>query len=120
MRLNWGVVRQVLESVEQKDVGMEFVKPDEIDPSDPQTVAEHMRLLHGAGLIEAAVFDKPNCDFFIMASRLTLPGYELLGRIRSKKIWESVTRQAREFGVELTVEVVKELAVRALRGAAGS
>ncbi len=114
MTLDWKLIREIFDAIESKPVTQEFVSDTAFAEWDALTVSKHMRLLDHAGLIEAKLFEQPNCTLKAKAGELTMEGYTLHAKLKSDGVWGYVCKTARERSVELSIEVVKSLATKAL------
>jgi hypothetical protein len=116
MRRNWELIRRILSKLEEQETARGELMPDAIAGYDEELTAYHFMLLDQAGLIEArglpAAGPKPR-PYVAMA--LTWEGHELLDHIRSETVWNGVKRTAREKGLELSFEVVKQAAIAIIK-----
>ncbi len=87
MRLDWKLIREIFEAFESQPVAQKFVNGMAFAEWDELTVSKHMRLLDRAGLIEATLFERPNCTLRAMADDLTMDGYTLHAKLKSAGVW---------------------------------
>jgi hypothetical protein len=50
-----------------------------------------------------------------MVKDLTMAGHDLADTLKSKNVWERVKRTAKEKGIELTFEAVRQLSAAAIK-----
>lgn len=110
MKRDWDVIRDILIEVE----GLPSAKFEEImygpaSQSDEPEKAKHAVLLWKAGFIEGRALDYYFAGDGVAARALTWAGHDLLQTIRSKTVWERIKTTAKDKGLELTFDAVKEL-----------
>lgn len=117
MKRDWNLVRQILLKLEDKPDTQGTIHPNQFSGWDEETVSEHLRLLDQAGLIEA-ICDKPNRNTptFCMARNLTWVGHEFLDAVRSDSAWNRIGHVAKEKGLELSLDTIKQIASALLAG----
>lgn len=109
MKRNWDVIRAILERIEAEPLQQFELYPGDFDPMDPETVAYHMRLLHGAGLIDGIPRDNLNTSPSFIATGMPWEGHELLDAMRNKTHWNRIKQLSRQKGVDLSFEAIKLL-----------
>lgn len=119
MKRNWELVRLILERVEAMPADKLTLRAEEIPEFSAEEVVYHFQLLKQAGLIEATMSQAIGMPQYGFARAMTWHGHEFLDAIRSDKVWNKVKSTAKEKGVDLTFEVIKELAILALKGMLG-
>lgn len=112
MKRDWDVIRDILIEVEALDSAkFEDIQYGSASESDESEKAKHGVLLWKAGFIEgtdASTYTVPGGEA-VLATGLTWAGHDLLQTIRSKTVWERIKTTAKDKGLELTFDVVKEL-----------
>ncbi|MGH8613275.1 MAG: DUF2513 domain-containing protein [Gammaproteobacteria bacterium] len=120
MKRDWDLIRQILFKLEEKPDTRSVVHPNQFPGYDEQTVSYHMHLLHQAGLIEATASAHPNAPVFCLARNLTWTGHELLDTIRGDSAWNRIAGLAKEKGLDLSFEAIKQIARHLLSSVLGS
>lgn len=109
MKRNWDIVRKILLAVEAlPDEGSQF-NSGELIGHDNEIVAYQMRLLLEAKLIEGGCRNMTG-PAWCYAIRLTWAGHEFLDNIRRDSVWNDIKNNAREKGVDLSLDVIKDTA----------
>lgn len=104
------LVRDLLLQIEEFDQG--YGGDVEIEPGDhePQVVAEHLRLLLEARLIEGdAVPDDEYAFDHILPTRLTWSGHDFLETVRDPEIWKK-TKEGALSAKGFTLDLLQDLA----------
>lgn len=115
MKRDWNLIRQILLKLEEKPDTSGTIHPNQLTGYDEETVSEHMRLLSEARLIEVTgVRHNRNVPTFCMARALTWQGHEFLDAVRNDSVWYRIGSLAKEKGIELTLDSIKQLAAYAL------
>jgi hypothetical protein len=91
------------------------LRPNQIEGFDAEAVSYNMKLLIQAELIEGNVSAVARGAVYCVASSMTWEGHELFDKIRSETLWNKIKTAARERAVPLSFEVVKILAVEAVK-----
>ncbi|MGQ0430350.1 MAG: DUF2513 domain-containing protein [Gammaproteobacteria bacterium] len=108
MKRDWDVIRQVLTEIEEDN-------QDRLTYGDQEDriKTRHAFLLRDAGFISG--IDASTMEGkALLTPELTWEGHELLATIRSKPLWEKITKAAQDKGIELSFEAVIALAKTAL------
>lgn len=109
MKRDWDVVRKILLAVEAQETSSGRVEPTSIQGYDEENVVYHMKIMDEAGLIEtwsSATHSGP----YRAALSMTWEGHEFLDQIRQDTMWNRVKGGAREKGLDLSVDVIGQLA----------
>ena len=108
MKRDWDVVRKILLKLEEIGNTTSRLESSEVNGYDPELVSYHMQLLDEAGLIKARCRQhRPlNC----VALSMTWKGHEFLDQIRQDTVWNKVKGEAREKGLDLSLDVIIALA----------
>lgn len=115
MQRNWEVVRAILVALESQPEADGQITPDRFPPHAPEVVSYHIHLLAQAGLVAAEDFSTNTTPFYFVASRLTWAGHELLDAIRREAAWSRIKKTARDKGLDLSFEAIKQLAAHGLK-----
>ncbi|MDX1071080.1 DUF2513 domain-containing protein [Sinorhizobium medicae] len=110
MKRDMDLVRDLLLQIEEFDQG--YGGDVEIEPGDhePQVVAEHLRLLLEARLIEGdAVPDDEYAFDHILPTRLTWSGHDFLETVRDPEIWKK-TKEGALSAKGFTLDLLQDLA----------
>lgn len=110
MQRNWDLIRQILIKLEQKTDTQGLLHPNQFSGYDENTVSYHMNLLRQAGLIEATCKTHGNAPVFCLATNLTWAGHEFLDAIRSDAAWNRIAGVAKDKGLELSFDAIKQIA----------
>lgn len=110
MKRDWDVVRKILIKLEDISDSASYLEPDQVNGYDEQLVSYHMRILDEAGLIEAKCSRGMSTPLHCRAQRMTWNGHEFLDQIRQDNVWNKVKGGAREKGLDLSLDVIVELA----------
>ncbi len=137
MKRDWDLIRKLLTDIEEeKDLLADAPEtPEWLDQPEAEFVAQmkayreaETRLLgHLELLLEAGYTDgyrvvrgaDGSFGFSRSSPRLTMAGHDLLGTMRSSKVWSWIKTTASTKGVELTFDTVKSLAAPALKSILG-
>lgn len=123
MKRDWDVIRDILIEVEALDSAkFEHIQYGPASQSDEPEKAKHGVLLWKSGFIEgidASTYTVPGGEA-VFATGLTWAGHDLLQTIRSKTVWERIKTTAKDKGLELTFDTVKELSKLAIAAVANS
>jgi hypothetical protein len=109
VKQDWTIIRTILLRLEAAPTPNAALRSAEFTEFDEQEVAYNMRLLSGAGYIEATIAGSSMGDGRIhlaLARSMTHKGHELLDAIRSNTVWEKVQEKFRSNGVEMTFDLV--------------
>lgn len=81
----------------------------EVQGFDAALVREHIWMLDKAGYLRGKFQRGTAMCLSAIVLEITFKGYDLLDTIRTDSIWEKIKKLAKEKGLELTFDVVKEL-----------
>jgi DNA-binding MarR family transcriptional regulator len=109
MQRDFNLIRNILFSVESAPAGGRTQSDElEYDGYDPETIAEHIKLLSEQGLIHVGTsYNDPETGmriFFIEG--LTWNGHEFLDNARNDTIWKKAIAQAEEKGTSMSMVVL--------------
>ncbi len=110
MQRDWDLMRQILLQLEQKPTTTGVLLPSQVNGWDEDTVSYHMHLLLQAGLIEANCRVHPNAPVSCVARNLTWAGHEFLDHIRADTSWNGIGQVAKEKGIDLSFDAIKQIA----------
>jgi len=110
MNRDWDVVRKILLAVEAQQTATGRVEPTSIQGYDEENVVYHMKIMDEAGLIETWSSMIHNSAPYMAALSMTWKGHEFLDQIRQDTVWNRVKGGAREKGLDLSIDVIGELA----------
>ncbi len=120
MKRDWDVIRDILIEVEALDSAkFEDIRYGPASESDEPEKAKHGVLLWKSGFIEGKESSNMSGEA-VSATGLTWAGHDLLQTIRSKTVWERIKTTAKDKGLELTFDTVKELSKLAVAAVASS
>ena len=115
MRRDWGVIKLILEALEEKPSTDGLLHPKEIKGYAEEVVSYHMLNMHEAGLIEARCREHSNTGVFCLAARLTWEGHELLDIMRSKGLWGRLKGMLLDGGMEVSLVAIKTVIAEAIK-----
>jgi hypothetical protein len=119
MKRDWDCIRAIFSALEDKGDIAGGLRPNQIAGFDVETVSYNMKLLIEGNLIGGTLSQMASGSIFCIAMSLTWDGHELFDKIRSETIWNKIKATARERAVPLSFEVVKILAVEAVKSIIG-
>lgn len=108
MKRDWNTIRRLLTLAEATPDAASVVSATEAEGVDAEKAAHHIRLLIDAGLADGECYGADACYL----RGLTWAGCELLDAIRRESAWNRIREAARERGLDLTLDVVKALAIK--------
>ncbi len=112
MKRNWDTIRKILLLIEQTPDPIALIDSREISDNigiDNDEIAYHCKLMIDAKLIEGECHNYSSISTCTV-KRLTWDGHELLDKIRNEKVWQSIKTDARTKGIDLSLDLLKELA----------
>ena len=117
MQRDWDLIRKVLLEVEALGNTQSRVDSNQIDGTDTETVAYHIRLLIEAQLVKGQCVQGLDGPLSCNATSLTWEGHEFLDKIRSSTMWNRIKTTAREKGLSMSFDAIKALAAYGLKAA---
>lgn len=111
MKLDWKIVRAVLQTLENAENPRACVKLQHSGEIEPQHFGYHCYLLQKRGLIEGRVEFSGDSDEIleVYMTSLTMEGHELLDLIRNETSWSRITSVFKNAGEEMTLAGVRKL-----------
>jgi hypothetical protein len=110
MKRDMDLIRKILFQVEEKGQPLGWVDL-EIPGYAPEQIAQHVRLLEEAGLIEAQNLSTMD-GFDYRPKRLTWAGHEFLDAARNDTVWNRTKEMVKDKGGSIPFEVLKGLLVK--------
>lgn len=114
MKRDWDIIRAVLLRLEEDSRANPVVNANSFGPAyAEQEVAYNMRLMDEMGLIAAKIQESRSGDGAIrvaLARSMTHRGHDVLDSIRNETIWHRVKDTFKKKGLDMTVELVIEVA----------
>ena len=120
MQRNWELVRDILTALEVRDTARGVLRPEQVSGYPPEVVSYHFYILNEAGLIEASCFKPISGPMDCNGRNLTWAGHEFLDSIRNDTAWNKIKTTAKSKGVDLSFEVIKQVAVVVIKGLLGA
>ncbi|WP_302297028.1 DUF2513 domain-containing protein [Mitsuokella multacida] len=111
MKRDLDLIRSILLQIEGMDSGSKRATVDSFLAlcDDRDLLAWHIKMLIDAGFIEAIdISDKLGTNYII--SCMTFSGCDYLDAIRSESIWQETRAKLQQFGGQVSLDVVKQLA----------
>lgn len=109
MKRNWEVIRKIMLKIEALPTESDEVESGTIEGIDNDTAAYHIRLLIESGLVVGSCRNSTGLPW-CRANRLTWEGHEFLDKIKRDTIWHKIKEQSMQRGIELSFEVIKQVA----------
>lgn len=119
MQRDWDLIRAILTEAEKKQPG-QMMMDSEVQGFDIALVREHIWMLDKAGYLRGKFQRGAAMCLSAIVLEITFKGYDLLDTIRAVPIWEKIKQLAKEKGLELTFDVVKELGGIVVKQIAGT
>ena len=126
MKRDWNILRAILQEAEAGTLyeSMRLIESHKsngagildqatagLDEADkPKTIAGHIRLLAESGMLKG-VDIQGEADVCFGRCYITMQGYDLLDCLRTEGTWNHILRASGRFGIALSFETIKELAV---------
>lgn len=105
MRLDWDCVRAIMLATEGLQGGSDMLAPGMLPGFDEEIVAEHIRLLHEARLVDGY---PPHSPEFVC--RLTWSGHQMAATLRDRGFLRRILREARQREIALTFDAIGAIA----------
>ncbi|MDT3779174.1 DUF2513 domain-containing protein [Nitrospira sp. MA-1] len=119
MKRDLDLIRNLLLALEDKP-GPESVDSFHIEGYDDLTVKYHLLLLAQAKLIDyEPETTKTGRIIRVLAFNPSWQGHEFLDAVRNETVWRKVKAQSSEMGLSVPFEIVKSLAIEAIKGIFG-
>lgn len=99
MKLDYDLIRELLEKIEAKTPTEEYYAEDERE-------CYHLRQMINGGLVEGWSQPDANGEWAAEIGDLTMKGHEFLGACRENKIWEAVKEYFVKKGVSISIDLV--------------
>ena len=120
MTRNWELIRKILLEVEKEPAGGGPIYRFKYEDVSPEEIGEHVDLLIKSGYLEGSVqTDEKNRISRYLVFRLTWAGHDFIGVAKNAAPWKTVTTQVAEKGLNVTIDMLKELLIRATASALG-
>ena len=106
MKRDWDLIRRIMLDVEELPTPDSQLGSDEIQYSNEETVAYHMRLLLDAKLIKGGCREAlgPNWCY---ATSLTWAGHEFIDQIRRNSVWNRIKASIQKEGIDLSIDAIR-------------
>jgi len=114
------LVRELLRWAEDAEPNAERWSDEYDQAYDHLMVAEHIRLMKEAGLVDAVLVEAQGDILKARIDRLTWDGHEFLAGARNDTVWNKAKMIAKEKGLDLTVDLLKALLPKAAAALLGS
>ena len=118
MKRDMDLIRAILLKIEEQG-SPTLAKPPTIEGADAPSVAEHLRLLYEAGLIDAAEHRRLAGAPLYLDMRLTWEGHEFLENVRDPQVWSNTKAAAQKVG-GFSFGLIAELAAGYLKAKAAA
>ena len=117
MKRDMGLIRAILLRVEEEYGGISITNLS-IEGNSLEEVAVHCKMLEDAGLVTSCGINyADNGIHSFSVGDLTWDGAEYLDKIRDDSLWEKTKTMARERGVPLVFDTVKEISSKLVSAA---
>jgi len=107
------LIREILLAVEGADAGASSPLRLELPEWDGHVVYQHARILNDAGYMHASFANGSPPGIHVLG--LTWEGHDLIDSIRDNGVWSSVKAKVAEAGGSVPLEVLKAIAVMAIK-----
>jgi len=108
MKLDLGLVREILDDVEAQPAG-QLIQRVAVQCDNVHTIAEHVRLMINADLLDGdATVDRERGSHYLIEG-LTWDGHDFLKATRNEAVWRKILSKASAIGAGLTLGIAKEL-----------
>lgn len=114
MKRDWECIREILRLLEAMPDTTSTLHPGKVDGWSQEEVSYNLYLLEQAGLVEAICRSSSNAPMFCMGRLLTWQGHELLDKLNSQTLWNTIRAYARDKSVELSFEAITIMAKKGL------
>lgn len=119
MTRDMDLVRKILVGVEARNDPFSFEELV-IDGHEPAEVSGHLEMLAEAGYVEVTDLTTMGTSYRkLCPKRLTWAGHEFLDSVRNESVWIDVKKKITSQGGALPLEIIKALAIAALKGHLG-
>lgn len=119
MTRDMDLVRKILVAVEARNERFRFSELT-IDGYEPSEVSGHLEILAEAGYVEIENQTSMDTSYRKFSpKRLTWDGHEFLDSVRNDSVWTEVKKKVTSQGGALPLEVIKALAIAALKAHLG-
>jgi DNA-binding HxlR family transcriptional regulator len=117
MKRDFELIRTLLLQIEQSPAGeiIQIIAHDE--GISGAVVAEHLKLLIDAGLVEGEVYSVSSPAFAIQG--LTWQGHDFIEKARNDVIWKKVITEAKTKGYAITISLLSDLLTNAVKTGMG-
>ena len=119
MKRHMDLIRDILIFAEQQEESW-FARSIEIKGSGHNDIVYNTGLAIDAGFLDgkdASTSGPDGKDFLVLG--MTYYGHEYLDHIRSDAVWNRLKTMARDKGIDLSVDLVKQLAPKVVAGILG-
>jgi Hypothetical protein (DUF2513) len=116
---DWDLIRAILTQASEQQPGM-MLDGTQVQGCDHFLVNAHIAMLHDAGYLHAAMIRGRAIVTSATVKDVTMKGYDLLDTIKSQTVWARIKKLAKDEGIELSFDAVKQLAGVALKQVLGS
>lgn len=120
MQRDWELVRKILAALETLGSTSAHLDSRSIEGYDSDLISYHFYILKQAGLIEATCTKVMDVGLSCVATSITWEGHEFLDKVRSDTTWNKIKTAAKSKGVDLSFEVIKQVAVIVIKGLLGA
>ena len=113
------LVRTILVGVEAKNDPFSFEELA-IAGYEPDEISAHLEMLAEAGYVEVTDLTTMGTSYRkLCPKRLTWAGHDFLDAVRNESVWTDVKKKISSQGGALPLEIIKALAIAALKGHLG-
>ena len=110
MKRDMDLIRKIMLKIEEEYVSTAIFNL-KVDGYTKEEVAGHCKMMYEAGLLSDYKAQYAGNELYNFGiANLTWEGYEYLDKIRDDSIWKKVKDVAKEKGVPLAIDTVKQIA----------
>ena len=111
MKRDMDLVRKIILKIEDEYESTALLNI-KIEDYTVEQIAAHCKMLYEAGLISSCDIKYANNNIYIFSvGNLTWEGYEYLELIRDDSIWKKVKDTAKNQGIPLMIDTVKQISL---------
>lgn len=109
MKRDMDLIRKILLTIEERYMSTALYNL-KIDGYSREQIAMHCKMLYEAGLISDYKAQYAGNKIYLFGvGNLTWDGYDYLDKVRDDSVWEKVKDIAKEHGVPLLVDTIKQI-----------
>ena len=109
MKRDMDLIRKIMLQIE-KEYDSTAILNLKVEDYTPEQIATHCKMLYEAGLLSDYKAQYASDELYMFGvGNLTWEGYDYLDKIRDDSVWKKVKDTAKEHGVPLLLDTVKQI-----------